>query len=124
MAEFLILKDDNTHKDPEKDKRQAKAGDVIEVYKDGRCEKPPHKDSRYYIVKVPGMKFEEALKYMEQDKTLNGEEWIQHRIRKYKFDKTKMTSAEISTVDTSKEISLTELKIITYINKKEALAEI
>ncbi len=63
MAEFLVRKEDSPTRKP----GSYKAGDIVDVYEDGRCTEAPSPDSPFYIIKVPGLSTSEARKYIEPE---------------------------------------------------------
>ena len=68
MAEFMIKAIDAKHSDPIKDQAGCyKRGDVVQVYKDGRCNEPPSPNSKMMIIKIPGLSLMDAQKYMESE---------------------------------------------------------
>jgi len=65
MAEFLIKATNATHADPVKDRRGCyKRGDIVQVFPDGACTEQPSPNSNMVIIKVVGLSFEAAQKYM------------------------------------------------------------
>jgi len=112
MAEFLIKASDNTHSDPIKDARGCyKKGDIVDVRPDGfrwgREEGPP----KFYIVKMPDLKVEDARKYMQPlfSQELNKEGWFDKlRRRQYQIDVTTL-QANLTTAKAAELTSATGL---------------
>ena len=107
MAIFLIKDRDAINSDPEKDKMCYKKGDVVQVFEDGTpcVEKPA---PPFLIIKVPGMSFKDAQKYIEEDKTIDGLDVVINRRRKYKIDFEKMAPTDSTTILKDRIIELSE----------------
>lgn len=85
MSEFLIKIIDANHSDSVKDKAGCyKRGDVVQVYKNGRCTEPPSPSSKMCIIKVLEMSVEEGKIYTEskEEAQETTREWNQLRWNK------------------------------------------
>lgn len=111
MAEFLIKAIDATNPDKDKDIRGCyKRGDVVQVYPDGTCTEELSPYSKMFIVKVPGMSFKDAQKYIKSEIDEKGE---MLRRREYGFDLTK-----VADIDTKLSAKITEISAVTNLTLK------
>ena len=56
--------------------RQYKTGDIVQVFPDGKLSDYAHAGGKFYVIRVTGLSYETALKYMAQhneDITIDGE---------------------------------------------------
>ena len=115
MAQLLIMAFDTFGKDPESDRLAWKTGHVVDVKPDdhvwGKKEGPP----KFYVLKAPGVKVEEAQAYLEAKLDLtNVEEPVQTGIRKFRFDIDSMGPIVKNGLLTSGEVAVTERNIIDW----------
>lgn len=130
MAEFLIRRSNHWTRDAnyaslsDLDKAELssvpEAGDIIEIYEDGRCTEEPAPNSIYYIVKMPGVK-KADVEYLSQpdSRTVNGILVID-KIRKYKMDLTLFSGISINKTAT---ITDKDLDSKVYDKKAEGFLE-
>lgn len=80
MAEFLIYNTDHWMDSVPLEKREKwnsimlakydaryRKGDIVEVYSDGRCTEKPSPNSKFVVIKVPGLSFKDAKHLMDAD---------------------------------------------------------
>lgn len=110
MAEFLVKIDSNAHTDLTKDMRGTyKRGDIAEVYPDGRCTKAPMINSKYYIIKMPGLtgveSYSNPIRILGLDAD-NALKMLSVARAKWKFDIDALTAIEQMALRNNRQITL------------------
>ncbi len=119
MAEFLIKAVDQYNADPLKDQRGCyKRGDIVQVYEDGACKEPPAPNSKFVIVKIPGLSKATAEQYAKPDEEIIGEEVKVNRRRLYNVDFTALPKTIIDKLKADREITVTLSQVRNYIKNK------
>ena len=72
MAEFLVMakkhwsyKEDMTIAEQAKYDKQYQIGDIVQVFQDGKLQDFAHAGGKFYVLRIKGLSFEDALKYHE-----------------------------------------------------------
>lgn len=64
MCWLVVLASDNTHIDPEKDKKCSKKGDIVSIHE--QCTEPPAARSKFVLIEIPDLSVEEARLYLSR----------------------------------------------------------
>ena len=107
MCEFLIMAKNSFNVDLQKDKFAYKIGHIISIQPDGHIWGKLECLPRFWIIKVPGMKVEEA-KHLTSNKCgiLDTYNVNPISIRKWKFDVNTLQSIDNEIIDTVGIISI------------------
>jgi len=113
MAELLVLAFDTFNPDPQQDLLAYKLGHVIDIKPDGHVWGAQERLPKFFVVKIPTMKVEDAQQYMAKKEDItNPDDPVQIGMRKFRFNPDTLAAAKKTALLTTGTVSIATKDIV------------